>query len=333
MFSKDVVDYLILLTAQEDRLHLISHLIGAIHKVLDPGVVRFLDIFPATDPETQDQHHLIFEPLDPIGIPLSSNTLKGLDLCIEKASWHTESLTSPYTARLLLPIVRKQQVESILFIDTATPESIDHTILKRFLTVFKNLEDLLRTKDQDPLTNLLNRRSFDETITHILNEYSRQDRSNRQPASGACLAVLDIDHFKRVNDSFGHAIGDEVLILFAQTMRQSFRLRDRLYRFGGEEFLVILTEVNHRKAVQALERFRQAIESYHFPQVEHVTVSVGAVMINQEDYPSDLIEKADKALYFAKEHGRNQVHTYDHLIEANKITKINHVSDDIELWV
>ena len=86
------------------------------------------------------------------------------------------------------------------------------------------------------------------------------------------LAVIDIDHFKRVNDLSGHLIGDEVLLLLARQMRVNFRFHDQLYRFGGEEFVVLMRCTNHADALAALERFRHQIEIHAFPQVGPITV-------------------------------------------------------------
>ena len=87
------------------------------------------------------------------------------------------------------------------------------------------------------------------------------------------LAMVDIDHFKQVNDNFGHLIGDEVLLLVAQLLKGSFRAHDRVYRFGGEEFIVVLRCDNHEAAAAALERFRLRMEANDFPQAGRITAS------------------------------------------------------------
>jgi diguanylate cyclase (GGDEF)-like protein len=118
---------------------------------------------------------------------------------------------------------------------------------------------------------------------------------------------MDIDHFKRVNDRYGHLYGDEVLLLFARLMGNCFRYTDFLFRFGGEEFVALLTYADETGAHTALERFRTTVQAYDFPRVEHITVSIGYCGIDDDSLAPSLIDMADRALYHAKHHGRNRV--------------------------
>ena len=126
--------------------------------------------------------------------------------------------------------------------------------------------------------------------------------------------MFDIDHFKRINDSFGHLFGDEVLLLFAERMRSCFRAQDKLFRFGGEEFVVMIRHVREDHVRGVFERFRRSIERYDFPQVGQVTCSVGYTRIDPAYTPAELLGRADAALYYAKEHGRNRVDSFDELV-------------------
>ena len=144
------------------------------------------------------------------------------------------------------------------------------------------------------------------------------------------LAVVDIDHFKLVNDRFGHLYGDEVLILIANILRSSFRSHDRIFRFGGEEFVVLLRSTTLSTAHRVFNRFRLAVQEYHFPQVGQVTVSLGFVSTNRGS-PVEILGQADQALYYAKEHGRNQVCFYDDLVASGQLAaKV--ANDDVELF-
>ena len=125
--------------------------------------------------------------------------------------------------------------------------------------------------------------------------------------------------------------GDEVLLLFADLMRKIFRSTDLLFRHGGEEFVVVLVPAAESDSFRIFERFRQNVELFEFPQVGQVTVSIGMVKIDAQDNPSTLLEYADQALYYAKEHGRNQVCNYNELIKAG-ILKVRHTKNDIELF-
>jgi diguanylate cyclase (GGDEF)-like protein len=133
--------------------------------------------------------------------------------------------------------------------------------------------------------------------------------------------VVDVDHFKRVNDSFGHLFGDEVLLRMGELMRKTFRGGDRLFRFGGEEFVVILNAADEKLAAASFNRFRISVENHEFPQVGQVTCSIGFTAVSAMDVPTDVVGRADEALYFAKEHGRNQVCCYEQLVAEGAIEK------------
>ena len=140
--------------------------------------------------------------------------------------------------------------------------------------------------------------------------------------------MVDIDFFKSVNDNYGHLIGDEVLLLLSRLMRSTLRFHDQLYRFGGEEFVVLIPCDTESNAATALERLRQNAESYAFPQVGRLTVSIGFDMILPNDSPTSALERADRAVYHAKAHGRNQVCSYrdllaqGHLAAAEKVGEV-----------
>lgn len=195
--------------------------------------------------------------------------------------------------------------------------------------VYRNYLALLQDSQHDTLTRLLNRKTFDAGFALFLTSACRadwpghadnEDRRSHQESSH-WLAVIDIDHFKRVNDTFGHLYGDEVLILMADLMRASFRAFDRLYRFGGEEFVVLMRDTAFEDAKRKLECFRSAVEQKEFPQVGRVTISIGFTSVKPISMPSDALGEADEALYYAKGHGRNQVCCYGELLEQGLISK------------
>jgi diguanylate cyclase (GGDEF)-like protein len=165
--------------------------------------------------------------------------------------------------------------------------------------------------ETDPLTHLANRRLFQSHVDAGVKRWTSSGRAYY-------FAMLDLDHFKRVNDEFGHLYGDEILVHFANVMRATFRSGDQLYRFGGEEFVVIFgVEPPEHGGEGTLERFRRAVESYDFPGVGKVTVSIGFARVVDSSTPAaTLIDRADEALYYAKENGRNKVCGWDSLKAA-----------------
>ena len=160
----------------------------------------------------------------------------------------------------------------------------------------------------DGLTGLYNRRQFELGLEQEFN------RTKRHPADFS-LAILDIDFFKKVNDTYGHQYGDYVLKTVSDLMKSSFRKTDLLYRYGGEELVIIMPETNIEGALIPVQRLRHAVEDYDFDYngvKAKVTVSMGLTM-NYQDFRSsaELLKSADEALYKAKEGGRNRVVTHE----------------------
>jgi diguanylate cyclase (GGDEF)-like protein len=158
---------------------------------------------------------------------------------------------------------------------------------------------------RDGLTELFNHR---HSIELLQGEFARVGRYE----AGVSVIMLDIDHFKLINDAHGHQAGDAVLREVARLMREALRTVDAVGRYGGEEFLAILPHTSYQDAVQTAERVRAAIASHAFKFGEHelrITVSAGVATYPSDatDTPVALIREADKALYRAKEAGRNQV--------------------------
>lgn len=156
----------------------------------------------------------------------------------------------------------------------------------------------------DPLTGLSNRRKF---VDFLDAEKNRAKRNNTE----FWLLLLDVDHFKKVNDTAGHDMGDRVLVEVARTLQQSVRAVDLVSRVGGEEFSVILADTNQQGAQRVAEHLRTAVENTDVPGWTDIhgpiTVSLGAVSVTGLSVLDDTIKRADKALYRAKAHGRNRV--------------------------
>ena len=204
------------------------------------------------------------------------------------------------------------------------------------LRIYRNVQSLLDYSERDTLTGLLNRKIFDDSFYKVsslsLLDAKIDEGDRRHPnAPRYWLGVVDIDHFKNVNDRFGHLIGDEVLLLLSRIMRGCFRFSDQLYRFGGEEFVVLLLCSDEADAAAALERFRKVVGEYPFPQAGTITVSVGFTAIEVGDTPAAAFERADRAVYHAKHNGRDQVRNHAELVRQGLIEDDKRVSD-VELF-
>lgn len=244
--------------------------------------------------------------------------------------------------RVIFPVIRLD--EPIYFIDLQLSDefSADKRVtLMGLIEYFGNHIALLDYGEADTLTGLSSRKTFDKHLFELLGQAASDEivgnehtfaRRVLAPDSTHWLAVCDIDHFKRVNDNFGHLIGDEVLIMLSQVMRQSFRFDDQLFRFGGEEFIALLQPTDRQSALVTLERFRTAVEQTTFSRVGHVTVSIGFSHLLTNDTPTDVIERADEALYYAKRNGRNQVSCYEQLIEEGELVAREVPHGEVELF-
>ncbi|MCM5678608.1 GGDEF domain-containing protein [Schlegelella sp. S2-27] len=199
------------------------------------------------------------------------------------------------------------------------------------LRVFQNFWNVLDESERDTLTGLLNRKTFDDAF--FKTAHALPGTASAAPgATGCWIAVFDIDHFKSVNDRFGHLIGDEVLLLVARMLREMFRHHDRLYRFGGEEFVVLLRCDSEADASRALERVRERMAHHPFPQVGRVTVSIGFAQVLPGDTPSTAFGRADKAVYHAKQTGRNRVCSHADLVTQGHACEQESAVGEVELF-
>ncbi|TAN67193.1 MAG: GGDEF domain-containing protein [Methylobacter sp.] len=186
-------------------------------------------------------------------------------------------------------------------------------LLDNLREIYRNLVILHDSKERDVLTKLPNRQSLDARLLQVCEHYSDYQLIDKKEEKSSWIGILDIDHFKRVNDDFGHLYGDEVLLIFSQLMGKCFRYNDFLFRFGGEEFVVILNLASQETAMAAFNRFREAVADYHFPTVGRITVSIGFTHVDGVSMPTTQLDHADKALYYAKDSGRNRVVLYENM--------------------
>ncbi len=218
--------------------------------------------------------------------------------------------------------------------------NLDSHMINGLLAIYRNFYAVLSDSQLDTLTGLPNRKTFEETISKIyLNRplatedvpvNRRTDRNEEN--TKFWLGMADIDCFKRINDNWGHLYGDEVLLLVAQLMQAHFRDNDFLFRFGGEEFVIILNATTKERALMAFDRFRTAMAEYSFPQIGQVTISIGVIEMDPSIFTATLLDRADKALYHAKRNGRNQTWEYGELLEKGLVEEKEITFGDVEFF-
>lgn len=232
----------------------------------------------------------------------------------------------------LFPLISDHHIIGVLELVSHQDLMNQKELVNDLIKIYGNCLFFINKSERDKLTGLLNRHSFDTKVRRLIKTQQTKQRlafenktaneHRRQSAeSFAWLAIFDIDHFKRVNDQYGHVCGDEVLLKLSQKMKDFFRSSDLLFRFGGEEFVVILEPIPYVMAQRTLERFREKIESSVFPLVKTITTSGGYIKITDADYPTAFIERADQALYYAKSHGRNNICNYELLVNRGELPK------------
>ncbi|MGM0554530.1 MAG: GGDEF domain-containing protein [Pseudomonadota bacterium] len=227
------------------------------------------------------------------------------------------------------------------FDSTANGERVDQRLVESFLSVYRNFVNLVDDAQTDELTGLLNRKTFDDNFRELatlersgpLPGLPDDRRQQPEPGQGRIwLGVIDVDDFKKINDSFGHVYGDEVLILLARLLKQCFRENDLIYRFGGEEFVVLAECADADLARTTFDRLRCAIADYALPRIGRVTTSIGVTRLCPYKTASAVLDEADQALYYAKGHGKNQVRIYDRLVAEGVITPNAVEAGEIELF-
>jgi diguanylate cyclase (GGDEF)-like protein len=242
----------------------------------------------------------------------------------------------------IFPVTAGKQVVGLVQIDHPVPlREYQQRLVLGLLKIYRNHLTILDDSEYDQLTGLLNRKTFDKEFRHLtapqprlLNTAQYEFIGERRCAGSnqPWLAVVDIDFFKRINDDYGHLYGDEILVLLARLMRSTFRDCDRIFRFGGEEFVVAFSAADADAAADALERCRASVEGFAFPQVGRVTVSIGYTNIAPADSGSDAFGRADRALYVAKQNGRNQVQSFEALVGCGVLSAGTRVTSDLELF-
>ena len=178
--------------------------------------------------------------------------------------------------------------------------------VKRANRVITSLQDKIKTLEEnstlDALTKVFNRRSLDKYLHNVCKKGSLQHDMH--------LLMIDIDDFKIINDTYGHVAGDKILIFIANLLRKTLRDGDKIFRYGGEEFVIVLNRISDDACQQIAQRILKLVSTNNLiykGTTLHVTISMGATVYQEEDTPESLIERADRALYKSKKGGKNQI--------------------------
>lgn len=332
------LDAIVALTCQREARGLTASLLDSLCRYVRAERFRLLTISNFNKDtefdESRMQDMVVRDWLDPLSAEVPITHDQDLLTCVRTKQRVSHVLSGTDARRLILPIFGVSHVTATLVIEGMQEVGNEEAVLARLLQIFSNQLFLLARNELDGLTGLHNRQAFDERIKHLVLSAGQRDRRTQPVAveSVNSLALLDIDHFKMVNDKYGHLYGDEVLVQFARLLSRAFRYQDMMFRYGGEEFAVVLVGMVAEATVPVLESFRQRLEAYEFPQIGCKTVSIGVAGISPGESVDTIINRADKALYHAKQHGRNQICCYETLVTEGKLAPLRVATGDIELF-
>jgi len=322
----DLIERLADLTGFRDRDVLDVTLVGALRDLLQPSAVSvYRCIGHDDDLRWITRARLVGQDIaasaDSLWAPLEE--LPPLDIdaprerCLREQTVVVETGT---VSRTHFPLGSERGPIGVIEIERARPlDEAEMRVVAGVARIYRNFLGLLDYSERDTLTGLLNRKTFDDSFMKTAAGRPEVRAGQSDAGTAYWLGVVDIDHFKQVNDRFGHLIGDEVLLLVGRLLNTTFRVHDRLYRFGGEEFVVLLRCQSEAEAQIAFERLRSNVEAYAFPQVGHITVSVGFTPVRPGDSPAAAFARADRAVYQAKAVGRNRVVSHGALVAAGLV--------------
>ena len=211
--------------------------------------------------------------------------------------------------------------KELLRLEQARAEELESRVAERTQQLSEALEEVTRLSTRDPLTKLFNRRAFDEKARYVW----ANAKSEKKQFS---LLLCDLDHFKRVNDEYGHQAGDKILVATAEALQASVRPDDIVARFGGEEFIVLVKNSTQDVVLDIAERCKQAVRALPVPELvpgakRRQTISIGVATFSAEGQTLDqLVANADQALYASKRGGRDRVSLFD------RDTVVEQVADD-----
>lgn len=337
--NQDLLDSLAATTLHRDRDDLDQAFARLLLQWLEPQSISLFRVIDDAGVKRLARRLRISQDAEEISAE-STEDLRGLPTVADNPAWQEcymrRTIVRQESSRghsTLFPVVGGDNVGGLLIIeDTAELTAREVGLVDGFLGILRNHLSLLDYGELDTLTGLRNRKTFEGQFDRLRGRLQQpQEPPNLSAREPSWLGLIDIDHFKAINDGFGHLFGDEVLLTLSQTMMRCFRGSDQLFRFGGEEFVVLLDHASVPGARIVFERLRSAVESHAFPQVGQVTISLGYTKIQPGDVPTLCVERADAALYYAKTHGRNHIRNWEELIASGDMAE-EVVSGEIELF-
>ncbi|WP_067214447.1 GGDEF domain-containing protein [Marinomonas gallaica] len=328
--SNNILHHIENFTAQRDKELLAFSLLKSIRDILNPIRISILTLNGHDEPTMEislsNGESCEYRYQD---IKVSDSTRASLDYI---NTWHLDELMKAhddqYTSFHVLQQSRQLNQYLIITLDNK-PSRSESYIIKGMLSIYSNFSSLLADAQTDELTGLMNRKTFEESIIKL---YQGSAFSELTDSHTNWIAIIDLDHFKAINDKAGHLYGDEVLIHVSRVLRQIFRQDDMLFRFGGEEFVVLMRNLTRQQCADLVDQFRTSVQEIVMHDLEPITISAGICEFLNDTFHITLMDHADQALYYSKQNGRNRITFYDEIVEAGLAKQNNVTHGDIDFF-
>ena len=340
--SNTVVDHIVQFTSQRDQELLSFSLLKSVNKMMLCTHTMLVTL----NSQGKVVSNMTFDGINcDIFKSCSSVTEKVLNACerMRIAAIEEHNMRSEDKCVAIRSIYNNKKIQQFLVIELEDElTNVQLYVLSGILNIYNNFITLLNDAQTDELTGLANRKTFDSAISKVFDGLNitpplddgerRTNKLESDSIEQQWLAIIDIDNFKYINDNYGHLYGDEILIELAQLIRTSFRFEDLQFRFGGEEFVVLLGAENKAKCFTILERFRKRVSNHRFSAGKLVTVSIGVVEFKRDVFHVTSIDYADKAMYQSKNNGKNCVTFFEDLLDKGVVKEIVIDGGEVELF-
>ncbi|MDD1793887.1 GGDEF domain-containing protein [Enterovibrio sp. ZSDZ42] len=328
--SIDVLDSVVDITAQTESDTISESLITTILQLTPANQVLVLDYNPETNPEFMvvacSDIFLFEEEKDAIERILLNCVSSGENI-VQFCATESQSL-------LAVPIYGEgEDITAVVFCKCDQLKGDEVQLIEGLAKIYENYQKIISASERDGLTGLYNRKVLTTKIDLLLDRFLIQGSSiTDDPSHHHWVCIFDIDHFKLINDALGHVFGDEVILLITAMMKKAFGDDDLLFRYGGDEFVVIMHPQSREEMEATIRGFIKTVNERDYGQAKDVSISMGAAAISDQELNAiTVLGFADQALYKAKQNGRNQVAFYEELIANGELQALV-PEDDVELF-
>lgn len=329
--SIDLLDSVVDITAQTESDNISESLITTILQLTQVSQVLMLEYDPDFSPE--------FNVVASSDLFLYDKEKTAIEriirACIISNDNVVEYSKEQGLSLLAIPIRAgdKNDIKGIVFCKAKKLKGDEIQLIEGLSKVYENYQNIICASERDGLTGLYNRKLLTTKIDSLLDRFLIQGSSRVETSEYFhWVCIFDIDNFKKINDKLGHVFGDEVILLVTAIMRETFDEDDILFRYGGDEFVVILHPQSREEMEIKVHQFIENVNMRDYGQAKRVSISMGSASINNQELNAiTVLGYADQALYRAKQNGINQMAFYEDLIAKGELEPLLPI-DDVELF-